>query len=77
MKPEELQARKPWEPENGYNGSFGLNIALLSRAGEFIRDLHGLPAEGGKEQMMKGTILRGLRKDKDDLTSEPRYRLNI
>lgn len=71
---EALAKRPPWEPENGWNGSFGLNVACLNEAGEYLVDLHGLK---GKKHDDKIGRMKGLEREADPNTDEYAYKLRL
>lgn len=64
----------PWQPENGTNGSMGLNVALLDVAGEFAGDVLGFKdgqVLAGKKRIGK------LQRSAEDRLEEPRYTLKL
>jgi hypothetical protein len=76
--PRPPQARKtPWGPENGWNGSFGLNVALLNDAGTYLEDVHALGADLATEEGRKGVVLKGLEREAWPRTDEPVYKLRL
>jgi hypothetical protein len=67
----------PWAPENGWNGSFGLNIALLNDVGKYLADVHALGADLNTEAGKKGTVLQGLEREPEMIKEEPVYKLRL
>jgi hypothetical protein len=76
-RPPEAQGKEPWAPENGWNGSFGLNIALLNDAGAYLEDVHGLGVDYNPEEDTKGVVLKGLIRDRVGKKEEPVYTLRL
>ena len=58
----------PWEAENGTNGGWGINAALLNDIGIYMDDVHGLKGAPGKLDIMR---------DPADALEEPRYELKL
>ncbi|KAK8849369.1 hypothetical protein IAR55_004701 [Kwoniella newhampshirensis] len=70
---ERLAARPPWTPENGHNGSFGVNAALLNDIGDYLEDASGLNSDMKREgNERKYAKLGGLERDADYRYVEPR-----
>jgi hypothetical protein len=73
-------AGTPWEAENGSNGSFAFNFALLNDAGKYFKDVHGIGPDG-KTQIGLGkgeaSVLKGLDRDNEWRFKEPQYMLRL
>jgi hypothetical protein len=67
----------PWAPENGWNGSFGLNIALPNDAGKYLADVHALGADVDTDAGKKGVVLKGLVREPWEIKEEPVYKLRL
>ncbi len=72
---EEMGKRAPWEAENGWNGSFGLNALLLLDIGRYLADVHGLEGEGVQGEK-KGT-LKGYERSDEHRYTEPIYQVRL
>ena len=65
----QLAARPSWVPENGWNGSYGLNITLLNDIGTYLADALQLKENEGK--------LNGLKRDASYRFAPPPYKLSL
>jgi hypothetical protein len=71
-----------YEHREGHEGAnMGLNVALFSKAGEWMRDVLGL--NDGKEQFNRTGVagisqtLPGLRRNVEDREADPQYQIRL
>ena len=65
------------QPEDPDSDSFGLNIALLNDIGDYLRDAHGMDANGEQLTGKGGAVLRVLERVDGAKSRNPVYRLNL